>query len=302
MGITMNNAIEEFLIEQQIRGNSPRTLSYYRQNLGRFSRSFSDEMELDSLSLADCQNYYLRLASDQSLSTVTIQTYIRAVRAFLSWCFEQQYITTNLTERFKLPKAKRKAIDVLTDAEALRLFACFNPRTFAGSRNYCICALMYDSGLRQNEVITLQSKHVHIAEGYVIVDGKGDKQRIVPLGLQSKKALIRYCSKIRVSNDKTPLFVKGNLTPIQKSTLADMFRKLKVQTGIPRLRAHLLRHTFATRYLQHGGDIYSLQQILGHTSLEMVKKYLHLIPENLVVSFSPHSPLDNVIKSQKNQR
>ena len=99
--------------------------------------------------------------------------------------------------------------------------------------------------------------------------------------------------------DQTPLFVKDTLIPLQQSTVKDLFRKLKTRAGIPRLRPHLLRHSFATRYLGHGGDIYSLQQILGHTSLEMTKRYVHLIPSALAVCHAQFSPLDNLAKMTK---
>jgi len=204
----------------------------------------------------------------------------------------------HIPARFKLPKAQRKTIDVLTDDEIRRLFSCFDLRTMTGARNYAMCALMLDSGLRLNEVVTLPIGGVHVSEGYAIVDGKGNKQRLVPLGLQSKRALIRYMGRVPVCSVEAPLFVKDTLIPLQQSTIKQLFRKLKVRAGIPRLRPHLLRHSFATRYLEHGGDIYSLQQILGHTSLEMVKRYVHMIPSKTVISFPRFSPLDNLAKKQ----
>jgi len=208
-------------------------------------------------------------------------------------------MSENIPARFKLPKAQRKMIDVLTDDEIRRLFACFNLRTMTGARNYAMCALMLDSGLRLNEVVTLEVGAVHVAEGYAIVNGKGNKQRMVPLGLQSKRALIRYMGRVPSGEQKTPLFVKDTLIPLQQSTIKDLFRKLKTRAGIPRLRPHLLRHSFATRYLENGGDIYSLQQILGHTSLEMVKKYVHMIPSKTIICHAQFSPLDNLIKNTK---
>jgi integrase/recombinase XerC/integrase/recombinase XerD len=218
------------------------------------------------------------------------------LRVFLTWCFNEGYATENIPARFKLPKAQRKTIDVLTDDEVRRLFACFDLHTMTGARNYAICVLMLDSGLRLNEVVTLPIGAVHVLEGYVIVDGKGNKQRLVPLGLQSKRALIRYMGRVPQGEQKAPLFVKDNLIPLQQSTITQLFRKLKTRANIPRLHPHLLRHSFATRYLENGGDIYSLQQILGHTSLEMVKKYVHLIPSKTVVCFPQFSPLDNLAK------
>ena len=121
-------------------------------------------------------------------------------------------------------------------------------------------------------------------------------ERFVPLGLNSKRALLRYCSIVPATNIETPLFVKDTLIPINQSTVKQLFRRLKVQADIPRLHPHLLRHSFATRYLENGGDIYSLQLILGHTSLEMVNKYVHLIPSKTVVNFAFLSPLDNALK------
>jgi integrase/recombinase XerC/integrase/recombinase XerD len=209
-------------------------------------------------------------------------------------------MTEHIPARFKLPKAQKKAIDVLTDDEIGRLFACFDTRATIGARNYAICALMLDSGLRLNEVVTLARDGLHIAEGYCIVNGKGNKQRVAPFGLQSKRALIRYMGRVPPCSMGTPLFVKDTLIPLQQSTIKQLFRKLKTRANIPRLHPHLLRHTFATRYLQAGGDIYSLQQILGNTSLEMVKRYVHLIPQKVIVCHTQFSPLDNLAKNTKN--
>ena len=112
------------------------------------------------------------------------------MRAFLTWCFSEEYLSESIPARFKLPKAQRKTIDVLTDDEVRRLFACFDLQTMVGARNYAMCALMLDSGLRLNEAVSLERSSVHVAAGYAIVNGKGNKQRAVPLGLQSKRALI----------------------------------------------------------------------------------------------------------------
>lgn len=297
--MTVHDCITEFLIEQQIRGNSKATVLYYSRCLGFFAE-FNDlhSRNIASVTVSDCKAYYLYLTS-KNITTTTVQTYIRALRAFLSWCYSEGYIHINIPEKFKLPKAQRKTIDVLTDDEICRLFSCFKGHDFLSVRNYCIVALMLDSGLRLNEVVTLQCCNVHIAEGYLLVNGKGNKERFVPLGLNSKKALIRYLSCTSKPCDKTPLFVKDDLTTLKQSTIKQLFRKLKVQADIPRLRPHLLRHTFATRYLENGGDIYSLQLILGHTSLEMVKKYIHLTTSKIAVNYSSFSPLDNVLKNKK---
>lgn len=201
----------------------------------------------------------------------------------------------NLSEKFRLPKAQRKVIDILTDEESRRLMASFNLRYLLQLRNYCICALMLDSGLRMDEAATLDLAFLHLAEGYTIVNGKGNKQRVVPLGLNTRKALLRYVNRRPGCAATSRVFLTSDLQPISDGTIKQMFRKLKKRVGIPRIRAHLLRHTFATRYLENGGDIYALQQILGHTSLEMVKRYVHSTHRKTVSKFSDFSPLDRLL-------
>ena len=294
--MTIRECIDDFLIEQQVRGNSPKTVKHYSRCLGLFERFQSPKNpDISAVSVSDCKAYYIHLSS-RNVSSVTVQTYIRALRAFLSWCYLEGYIPENIPKKFRLPKAQKKKIDILTDSEVEQLFRCLSGRDFISIRNYCIVALMIDSGLRLNEVVTIRRDKIHIAEGYAIVNGKGNKERFVPLGLNSKRALLRYCAIVPNKEKETPLFVKDTLIPIKESTVKQLFRKLKSRSGIPRLHPHLLRHTFATRYIERGGDIYSLQSILGHTSLEMVKKYVHLIPSKTVVNFAVLSPLDNALK------
>lgn len=294
--MTIRECIDDFLIEQQVRGNSPKTQKHYFRCLGLFERFQSPKNpDISAVSVSDCKAYYIHL-SNRNVSSVTVQTYIRALRAFLSWCYLEGYISENIPKKFRLPKAQKKKIDILTDSEVEQLFRCLSGRDFISVRNYCIVALMIDSGLRLNEVVTIRRDKIHIAEGYAIVNGKGNKERFVPLGLNSKRALLRYCAIVPNKEKETPLFVKDTLIPIKESTVKQLFRKLKSRSGIPRLHPHLLRHTFATRYIERGGDIYSLQSILGHTSIEMVKKYVHLIPSKTVVNFAVLSPLDNALK------
>lgn len=297
--MTILAAQNEFLIDQQIKGNSKYTLTYYRLCLGYFISHIGADVEMNDIKLVDLKGYYMSIQK-RNLSTISIQTYFRAIRVFLSWCFDEEYIKVDLSEKFKLPKAKRYSIDVLTDAEVQRLLAVFNKRSVLDCRNLCICSLMLDSGLRLNEVVLLYLCNLHIPEGYIIVDGKGNKQRIIPIGLHTKKAMLRYLAVrpnyMAKDEKQTPLFVIDTMTPIKRETVKQLFAKLKKRAEIPRLKAHLLRHTFATRYLEHGGDIYSLQQILGHTSLEMVKKYVHTIPRKTIINFGNFSPLDNMPK------
>lgn len=291
--MTLQDGVSSFLVEQQIRGNSEKTLIFYRSSLSKAMAFLGAGSPLDALTLSQLRGYYLALR-EKGLSSVTIQSYIRAVRSFLTWCYREDYIPQDLSAKFRLPKAQRKEIDTLTDSEVQRLLACFNPRSLLQLRNLCICSLMLDSGLRRDEVVTLSLPLLHVREGYAIVNGKGNKQRTVPLGLHTRKLLLRYLSRRPGCAPSDRVFLKADLSPVSGNTVRQMFDRLKVRAEIPRLKAHLLRHTFATRYLENGGDMYSLQQILGHTSLEMVKRYVHTTHRKTVSKFPDFSPLDNL--------
>ena len=287
----IQTAIKEFLMEQEVRGNSDYTIDYYALSLGMFVDFLDYVQTVEALTVYNCKEYYLHLKKKE-LSSVSVQTYIRSVRAFLSWLYRMEYITEDLTMKFKLPTSQRKVIDTLTDREISDLMNCFDCSEAVGLRNYCICALMLDSGLRLSEAVTLLQSCLHIPESYIIVNGKGNKQRIVPLGQVSKKALTEYISLIPFTGQQRPLFLKPEMMPIQSSTIKQLFAKLKKRFKIGRLHTHLLRHTFATRFLENGGDLFKLQMILGHTSLEMVKRYVHLNEHRIVEDYSLFSPLD----------
>ncbi len=290
---TLKQAIDDFMLDQKIKGNTAKTQSYYTCALLAFTRYANENTHLEEITLPFLKTYALELRNS-GLKTVSVQSYIRALRAFLTWCYEEEYLSQNYSLKFKLPKAKREDINVLTNAEVALLLNSFSLKNTIQLRNYCICALMLDSGLRLDEVVTLTVERTHLDEGFAIVDGKGAKQRSVPLGLKTRKLLAQYIRRRNGSPYTGFVFLQKSGEPIQQSTVKMLFRRLKKDLNMPRLHAHLLRHTFATRFLENGGDMYTLQYILGHTSLEMVKRYVHLTRGKTVVKFPDFSPLDNL--------
>ncbi len=293
--MTLKSTLDEFLITQQLRGNSEKTIEYYSNCVGplvKFAGYETDVLLLDDNML---KNYSLEL-HNRELASNSIKTYLKGIKAYLNWLYQEEYTAINLADNLIMPKAQRKTIDILTDAELKKLFSIFNLKNIIELRNCCICALMSDSGLRKSEIIRLKVGDIHISEGYCIVNGKGNKQRIVPLGNYTKKYLIKYISQRPKTVDNTALFLTRQQTPITASVIERLFKTLKTRQDLltPRIHAHLLRHTFATNYLENGGNIYSLQLILGHSSLEMEKKYVHLTQSKAVLNFKNYSPLDNI--------
>lgn len=293
--MTISNAFKEFTIDQQLKGNSDKTIYYYSNCIEPMIAYFGAETLTEQLTVRQMKEYAVHLKS-RGIASNSFKSYLKGIKAFLNWLYTEDYTSENISQKLMLPKAQRKTIDVLTADEIQRLFKRFDLKKIHELRNCCICALMVDSGLRKSEITALKLSDVHIFEGYIIVNGKGNKQRIVPLGNHTKKYLIKYISNRPQCIDCDSLFLTKQLKPITNCVIERMFKSLKTDADLftPRIHAHLLRHTFATNYLENGGNIYSLQLILGHTTLDMVKKYVHLTSAKTVTNFKNYSPLDNL--------
>lgn len=288
----LSEAVPLFLSEKKLEGFTPKTLDWYQGCLARFSGYCEFDFDLAVIDLPLLSDYYTYL-SGFSLSGNSVQTYFRGLRVFLSWAFQRGYMPEDLPRSFRLPKGEYREIVPLSDRELQCLFNAFDFCDVVQLRNFVMCCLMFDSGLRLNEVITLTLPALHLDEGFLIVSGKGKKQRRVPLGSLSVSYLRRYL-KFRLCSNSDRVFVQLSGFPVTVNTCKSVFRRLKFSSGIPRLHAHLLRHTFATRFLDSGGDIYQLRQILGHTDLAVTMRYLHLSDRRMIETFEEHSPLSRL--------
>ena len=155
---------------------------------------------------------------------------------------------------------------------------------------------MLDTGLRLTEVVTLKHLDVHLDKRYVKVLGKGDKERIVSFGTNCQRALLNYDQHYRVENqgqEAETFFLCIDGHPMGAEGLRSLTERLSKSAGVPRLHPHLVRHTYATRFLLNGGNLFLLQQNLGHTSLEMVRRYLHIASRIAAQISQDFSPLDH---------
>jgi site-specific recombinase XerD len=199
--------------------------------------------------------------------------------------------------RLKIPKAPQKLIEILTVIEIDRLLKNRDPLTEYGSRNIAILVILLDSGIRVSELCDIELTNTHMEEGYLKVMGKGAKERLVPIGGSAQKALWRYIIHFRPQpspgNNRLFLTIEGE--PLRPNAVKHLLKRWGENAGVPRLHAHLCRHTFATNFLINNcGDVFRLQQILGHTTLEMVRRYIHLASVQTMVSSRPASPLDRM--------
>jgi site-specific recombinase XerD len=231
------------------------------------------------------------------LAQITIQTHIRALRGFFNWMYSEGYTTEHRLARLKPPRVPLKVITILKPEEINKILRCCNKNKASGARNLAIVTLLLDSGLRRTELMKFEETDINIEGGYVKVMGKGSKERVVPFGAVAQKILIRYALHFRpkpINPTVNNFFLSLAGTPMTGNCVKTIFDLLAKKSGVKRFHPHLCRHTFATNYLKNGGDLFSLQQILGHTSLEMVRRYVTLAASDITIQHRKYSPMDRI--------
>ena len=234
----------------------------------------------------------------RQISPYTVVCKVRALKAFASWLLREGYTTCNILASLKLPKTPQKMIKPLTQDEIDSLICVQNPLAALGSRNIAILITFLDTGMRENELSGLYFEDAHIEKGFLKVMGKGSKERILPIGALEQKVLWRYVLHFRpqpASDLNNFLFLTLDGKRLQPNAIKLLLKRWGKKAGVPRLHAHLCRHTFATNFLiQKCGDIFRLQQILGHSTLEMVRRYVHYASTQDMINGRPSSPMDHM--------
>jgi integrase/recombinase XerC/integrase/recombinase XerD len=186
---------------------------------------------------------------------------------------------------------------VLTEEEIARIIGIYNPQTATGLRNIVLVLMLTDSGLRLGELCAATVDDVDLERATLKVMGKGQRERTVHLGATVQKLLSRYLRYLRpepISANVRSLLLTKSGGPFTKDAAKDVFQRAAAVSGVKRLHAHLLRHTFATHYLPNGGDLLTLQRLLGHSTLNMVRRYSHLATGYVAVQHRQYSPVDRI--------
>jgi site-specific recombinase XerD len=316
MMITLDRATDLYLATLVTEGKSPRYIDWLKTRL-RFFNSYiqqahSGDFKLQEITVEDGRNYlrsfmernkrYLghptHLVEDGKLKIQYIHGLGRAIRSFSTWAYEEGYLEENVMRRLKLPQLPKTFPEPLTEEEIQSVLTTCLKETDERLRNFAIVMLFLDTGVRLDELVNLKLSKINFAIGEMTVFGKGSKERKVPIGSQAKKALIDYITQQRPEpvnpqhEDWAFLSVDGY--PITHTTVEKMFQRVRKAAQVPNFHPHACRHTFSVRYLMNGGDAFSLQRILGHTSLEMTRKYVNLASGDVKEKHRRFSPMDNL--------
>lgn len=228
-------------------------------------------------------------------SDATMNKFIRGWRAYFNWLHTEGFVTSNPFKGIGTVKAEKRIIETFNNAQIKAILAAPNRVTFTGYRDYIIMMTLLDTGIRVSELEGLDVTSINWRERVLKVYGKGRKERLVPFSRTLEKHLREYV-EMRGSLPTTRLFVNIDNNPFQVRGIQQAIKLYGEAAQIKGVRVspHTFRHTFAKMYIMNGGDSFSLQKILGHTSLEIVRMYVNLFGTDIAKQHAKFSPLERL--------
>lgn len=295
----MESLIEDFLVYlRHERGQAEHTQRTYAALLGKFvawarARGLTDWAAVQLPHLQEfLQHERTRRPagetadSSKRLSTGSLYLEIAALRAFYQFTENEKLLPRNVAGNLSLPRRWKRLPKALTSDEIDRLLQPEEPATPASLCDQAVLELAYASGLRLAELRGLRLEQLHLEAGFVTVIGKGNKERVVPVGRKAVEALNRYLAsgRIKLVTPRSPaaVFLTQRGTPFAHSTLWSRIKRRVLRSGIERnVTPHMLRHSFATHLLDHGADLRVIQELLGHANINTTEIYTHVAGSRL---------------------
>lgn len=290
----------------RLQGRSEDTIRFY----GQAYRELEDFLGPEHPGLKDVEritrtDFYELMGRMQERGHAPggIHATMRGLRAIFNWAFEEDMIEKNPVQKVKMPSVPRKLQQAVQPDVARKVLALTEEDGKYKTRNRAIVTVMYDTGLRLSEVAALELTDIDLKDGVITVQsGKGGHMRRVPVGNEVIKTLSKY---IRIRKPKIPgeqrLWLGRTGEPLTKWGIILILDEYAERLGIDRsgIAPHAWRRGFAVEFLRNGGELFALQQILGHTNLEMTRKYVNYLPGDLKKNHTVVSPMDRLHNKRK---
>ena len=283
--------------EKNFSGN---TLDAYMRDVRKlesFTISELDNLSPQNITYENLQEYIYQLSKNK-ISERSQARAISSIKAFFKFLLEDDYRTDNPATLLEGPKLGLYLPDTLSEEDINRIITCIDNSTDIGKRNKCILEVLYGCGLRVSELIDLKISNINFKESYIMVEGKGEKTRLVPLAnttaefIRSYIHTVRNKTKINKKYEDT-LFINSRGTNMSRVIVFIIIKELTQKAGISKsISPHTFRHSFATHLLQNGADLRFIQEMLGHSSITTTQVYTQLKTEELrdvILNFHPRN-------------
>lgn len=301
--ITINNAFEEYCVEKEAKGLAAKTIENYRQSFSYFMdfHSFTDETTTDAIN----QGQFFHWINDmkiEGVSNASINHYLRDCRAFVYWCMDEtrKYITPAF--KVELVKGQEEPLKLFSDEELERLLD--KPKandSFVEWRTWTIVSWVLATGNRASTICEVKINDIDFKKQEIVLRAtKNKKLQIIPLSSSLSTTLKEY---IRIWRKEAGadgwLFPNIGEDKLTTNALRHSFAKYCEDRKVEKTNIHGLRHNFAKGWVKNNGNMFALQKILGHSSLEMTKRYVRLFNDDIKQEYNQFAPLDTIKKNQK---
>ena len=297
--MTFQEGVVEFLDFLIIeKGLTLSSIESYKYDLTIFYNDIKDKLENNKLHKLKIEFIYdfIKNQSIKRISSATIKRRVSTIRNFYLFLQKREVINFIIPE-IKTPKIGIKLPNYLTIEEVDKLLSIPDINTFKGLRDKTMLEIMYSCGLRVSELISLKKKDINIKNSFIRIIGKGNKERIIPIGeialeyLNKYFELLSYNSKI---NNSKNVFINKNGLPLTRQYFFKIIKYYSIKANINKnISPHTLRHSFATHLLENGAPLIAVKNLLGHESINTTQIYTHVNERKLV------SVIDNNFKNDK---
>lgn len=290
--ITFQEGYKEFLTYCKVRNLREATIKHYDDSLKTIYKFIEPNTPLNDITRDTVNNFILNCKENLNIKDTTLVTYLRALKTILYYFMELGYV-----EKFKIPipRADKEPIEVYTEEELNILLKKVDTDSFAEFRNWCIINFLLGTGCRVNSLVNIKNKDVDFDNATVYLNvTKNRKPLAIPLSKHLIKILREYMS-IREGEIEDYLFCTDFGNKINSNTLSHQLAMYNRKRGVMKTGIHRYRHTFAKNWILNGGDIFRLQKILGHSTMDIVRNYVNMFDEDIKKDFNTFNPLESIL-------
>ena len=273
-------------LEKSLSDNSVEAYLHDIEKLTTWIQQTEHLKTPQQIELKDLENF-IRWISELGMTPGSQARIISGLRSFFKYCLQEQIITSSPAMLLESPKLKRSLPDVLSFEEISAMINCIDLSKSEGGRNKAIIETLYSCGLRVTEAVNLRISCLHLDLGFIRVIGKGDKERLIPIGTDAAKYIEIYKNDIRIHLSIKPgnediLFLNRRGAKLSRVMIFLIIKELARLAEIKKtISPHTLRHSFATHLVEGGADLRAVQEMLGHESITTTEIYTHLDREYL---------------------
>ncbi len=278
----MEKQINEFISYlHNVKKTSDNTALSYRRDLNKLNRYFSEHNRKDirEVTREDLHAYFLYM-EEQNFAAATVSRNVASIKAFYHYLSKEGIVEEDISDVLKAPKIKKKMPEILSTEEVIRLLEQPSGESPKEIRDKAMLELLYATGIRVTELITLTLSDVNLQMGFIVCKD-GNKERMIPFGKEAKNALFRYFKEARevmVDDIKSDiLFVNCAGQPMSRQGFWKLIKFYAKKAGIEEdITPHTLRHSFAAHLVENGADLRSVQEMLGHSDISTTQVYANM--------------------------